>query len=340
MDILGIGNILLDIFCFSDEECALPLGLHPNSTSHVTPERLNEMLLGVQNPLYIAGGSVPNSLKAAGMLGMDCQCIGCTGMDEAEDDQWARIIRQDLSSTGIALSFEKRNRPTGRCLVLYMPGQMKTIACAPGCAPTLRPEQIQPETVSRARVVHIDGHLLRNKDVIDKTVNICRACSIPVSIDLCAPSIAHCHASEIMEIIRHQRCIIFANTDESRALAVRLAELLPAPAKQQGTDPEELVYAWLAVHSETAPVFVRKQGPEGATVWSGSQRITTQGEPVSDPLDDTAAGDIFAGVWLSGFLDGKTERECIENADRAARATLSVPGSRIESELLRNANHT
>ena len=97
MDILGIGNALLDIFWFSDDESALALGLHPNKSAHMESGRLDELLLAVQAPIFVSGGSASNSVKTAAALGIDTAFIGCTGTEDRETDRWARLFTEDLA---------------------------------------------------------------------------------------------------------------------------------------------------------------------------------------------------------------------------------------------------
>lgn len=112
-DILGIGNALLDIFWFSDEESALPLALHPNRAAHVTPKRLDEIVARIPNPVYSAGGSAANALKTARMLGASCLLIGCTGTAAGttpstaagDDDHWGSLFREEIARMGIESKF-------------------------------------------------------------------------------------------------------------------------------------------------------------------------------------------------------------------------------------------
>ena len=101
MRIAGIGNALLDLFWFPDTEAAPVLGLHPNSTVHTDPDRMDELLLGVPAPIQVSGGSAANALKAASLLGEDCVFFGCLGSFEREYDPWAKAFLADLSDYGV-----------------------------------------------------------------------------------------------------------------------------------------------------------------------------------------------------------------------------------------------
>lgn len=318
MDILGIGNALVDIFCFSDEEIALPMGLHPNSAAHVPPERMEELLLALPNQIPISGGGAANALKAAALSGASCAFIGCTGTDEGESDRWATIFSRDLAAFGIDARLERRAVPTGRCLVIRMPGGLKSIACSPSAAVSIKPEQLDPELFAQARLVHLDGQLLRNAELTDRVINLCSSLKIPLSLDIASTEIARTRAGTVTTMIERTELILFMNEDEARVFAATV-------------DPrarEEALFSGLT--SGNRARIVRKRGAAGAQAWMDGIKTDAPGVPVDHPLDDTAAGDCFAGAFLSGMLSGEPIDRLLEASNALAAATLSVPGSGLE----------
>ncbi len=332
MDILGIGNAILDIFSFSEEEHALPLGLHPNSSIHVEAGRLDELLLMLKNPVVVSGGSAANALKAASAMGLSCSFIGCTGTEDREEDRWSRLFTAELSSFRVETFLEGRNAPSGRCLVVRMPGGLRSIACAPGAAPTLKPEQIQADILSRASLVLLDGQVLKNAAVTDRVSKLCHGFTIPLAVDIASPEIARNRASAIEELLERNECVLFMDDAEAFAFAREFADRVPGSA---ALDPERLmhaVFSHLTAHKRTFPYIVRKEGPMGASAWHAGTAVHRAGNAVENPLDDTGAGDVFAGAFLAAFLRKKTLADSLDIANSAARASLSVPGSRVDWE--------
>lgn len=309
------------------------MGLHPNSTVHVSPERLDELMLAVKNPIHVAGGSAANALKAASALGHSCTFIGCTGIEDHEPDRWARIFSADLASFGVEVNLEERNIPSGRCLVLHMPGGLKTIACAPGAAPTVRPEQIAADIVAKAQLVLLDGQLLRNRSVADRIANLCRGFNIPLAVDIASVDIARNHGSIVPELLARNDCILFANEDEALSLALSLEETVPGDRGLQTS--EELVhsiFSFYTARKRAYPCIIRKEGPRGATIWNSGSVCHSDGNSIDDPLDVTGAGDVFAGTFLSAYLRKKPFSEAIDISNKAARSSLSVPGTHLDWE--------
>lgn len=320
MDILGIGNALVDIFCFTDDEIAPALALYPNRAAHVAPERLDELLLAVERPIPVSGGGAANALKAAAALGSECAFIGCTGTEDRESDRWARLFERDMTAFGIKTCLERRTVPTGRCLVIHMPGSMKAIACSPGAAPTLRPDQIDPALISQARIVHLDGQVLRNAEITDRIANLCRSFGVPLSLDIASLDIAGSKAGVVDSILKNNDCILFMNEDESHEFS-------------KAIDPVGCEGRLLASYTESGArmtCIVRKRGAAGAQAWLNGEMTEAAGEPVGSPLDDTAAGDCFAGAFLHGWLAGMDIQAMLKEANAFAARALTVPGSAIE----------
>ncbi len=320
MDILGIGNALVDIFCFTDDEISPALGLYPNAAAHVAPERMDELLLAVTRPVPVSGGGASNALKAAAALGSSCAFVGCTGTEDRESDRWARIFERDLAAFGIRAFLERRAVATGRCLVIRMPGGIKAVACAPGAAPTLRPEQIDPVLIADAKIVHLDGQVLRNAELTDRIANLCRSLNVPLSIDIASADIARSRAGLVDSILRNNRCVLFMNEDESHEFSKAIA-----PTGCEGT-----LFASYTENGSRKTCIVRKRGAAGAQAWIDGEMIDApSATAVEAPLDDTAAGDCFAGAFLNRWLAGGEAGPMLETANAFAAAVLGVPGSDI-----------
>jgi len=333
MDILGIGNALLDIFSFSDEDLALRLALHPNRAAHVAPERLDELLLAVPNPIFVSGGTAGNALKAARLLGLSCAFVGCVGTEDREDDRWASLFASDLEASGVSLALERRTRATGRCLVIHMPGGMKSIACSPGAAPTIDPEQITQSLIKSASQIFVDGQTIRNREVFEKIERLCRELAVPLAVDVASADIARGECAAIARILSESGATVFLNEDEAFTLAAALEPTVPKGGKRRDAEETaDAVFSFYARSGAGTATIVMKRGEHGARCWTAAGRDEAATEAVGIPLDDTGAGDVFAGAFLAARLAGLPTARSLEAGNEAARACISVPGSRLDPE--------
>jgi exodeoxyribonuclease V alpha subunit len=80
----------------------------------------------------------------------------------------------------------------------------------------------------------------------------------------------------------------------------------------------------------TVKDFDRKAYKEDA--WNG-EVIENPAEPVSQVVDTTGAGDLFAAGFLHGFVDGRNARDCAVLGAVAAAEVISHFGARPEADL-------
>lgn len=346
MKILGIGSALLDIFWFSDEESALCLGLHPNHSIHINPDRLDELLIGVSTPIYVSGGSASNALKAAAALGADCRFIGCTGTEDRENDTAAKLFRSDLDLSNVRNVTESRNGSTGRCLIVHMPGELKAIACAPGVAQSIRPDQLDPAFFAEADWVLLDGQTLRNEAVTNRVIALCREKNIPLALDVASVDIARSCCETIYSIIVTSQVAVLMNSEEARAFTLKILKTDPDLAKKVAAsvdaaentqaknlnDIVDILFSALTSTSKTLPCIVEKKGDQGARAWSAGKKSHASTTPILFPIDDTAAGDTFVGAWLCSFGQGMEIEEALNFSNKVASTALFVPGSRLDTE--------
>jgi sugar/nucleoside kinase (ribokinase family) len=323
MDILGIGNALMDVFWFSEDESALSLGLHPNRAAHVSADRLDELLLAVPEPISVAGGSASNALKVASALGWQTAFIGCTGTEDDESDACAKSFRSELTSYGVETLTESRKGATGRCLVIHMPGGLKSVACAPSAATGIRADQVTDELVARARIALVDGPILANEVLISRISSLCRTHGIPLALDGGSPDLVRNHRDRITSLLSANKMILLFNSDEALAFA------------RGFTGDYGAVFPRLALSGDAYPCIVQKKGAHGAEAWSAGTRAEDAGTPMECVLDDTGAGDVFNGAFLSAWLRNAPLAETLSFANETARCALDVPGTNLDRDRLR-----
>jgi sugar/nucleoside kinase (ribokinase family) len=67
---------------------------------------------------------------------------------------------------------------------------------------------------------------------------------------------------------------------------------------------------------------VIKQGSQGATLWSKSERISMGVFPVESVVDATGAGDTFGGGFVAALAQGKSYREALALGSAMASFTV------------------
>ena len=135
-------------------------------------------------------------------------------------------------------------------------------------------------------------------------------------LDLSSRGIAAANREFLLAMLPDYCDILFANEDEFVALT-------DLPLREG-----------LELFSQWNMEVVLKRAELGA-VWAGSGRILSSPVRALGPVDETGAGDAFAGAFLYGRSLGLPPERCLRLGNRIAGELLRVPGFGIDPEQLR-----
>src|SRR5215469_319194 len=125
------------------------------------------------------GGQVASAMVACARLGMKVKYIGSVG-----DDERGRIQMESLRGNGINLDHVqlRRNCPNQSAYIIVdrSTGERTVLWRRDTCL-RIDPEQIAPEQIACARMLHIDGH---DTPAVARAAEIARNNGIPVTVDV------------------------------------------------------------------------------------------------------------------------------------------------------------
>jgi sulfofructose kinase len=128
---------------------------------------------------YSPGGQVASAMVACARLGLRTKYIGTVG-----DDERGRIQIESLRGTGVNLDHVqlRRNCPNQSAYILIdqTTGERTVFWSRPDCL-RLDPNEITPEQITAARLLHIDGH---DTPAVAHAARIARKYNIPVTVDV------------------------------------------------------------------------------------------------------------------------------------------------------------
>ena len=232
LDLLCIGNALVDVFAAGDEETLIRHGI-TRPVQHVEYEKIKKILDEYDSAcprdnsntiIMSSGGGSGNVAKIAGFLGTQVCFTGAVGkaVDNGEEpDNLGRLFREELISAGVKLSLSLKPSPTGVCLYLRT-GKEIHIAASPSAALELSESDINEEDLQKAKVVVIDGFILGNTSLVRRVLELADKYGKTAALDLSSVSIAAEHAAEIAEYARKYSLILFMNEREAEAFYKRM----------------------------------------------------------------------------------------------------------------------
>ena len=279
--ITGVGSPIMDLLSHVTDEFVSEHAGVKGGMELVSHDSIEQMLSRLDDfPKLAAGGSAANTIFALAQLGSECGFVGKLG----NDVQAKEYLRHFVKFGGNVGGFKYCDQDaTARCLSLVTSDYNRTMRTCLGAAANLKPEEISKEDFEDFGVVHIEGYLLFNQDLIEKVLKCAKEAGCTVSLDLGSLEIVKAFRDQIAELLDKYVDIVFANEDEALAFA----------------QTEEAKEALEILHNH-CQIAVVKLGVKGALIKNHDGLTEIAAIPVETAIDTTGAGD----YWAAGFLYG------------------------------------
>ena len=356
MELLCIGNTLVDIFAKSEEGLDRQFDLK-DEPQHISMDKMRDILSVLPDFTVCSGGGAANVAKIASLLGIETGFIGALGVmpdpdrensdpAKSESDQFGKLFEQELDMAGVKSVFIKKTSPTGICLMLKLPDESIKIAAAPSAALELSAEDLEQDLVQdmirNSQLVVLDGFMLGREELVHHVLELADRYGNAVAIDLSSAGLAYERALEIVTYARAYPLIIFMNEDEAYAFYKAVSKeynigenkINSKDSLNESLDPDLINLFKDFTADDIFPVLVVKLGIRGAIVFAGGNIFREETIPVI-PLETTGAGDTFCAAFLAAFIREKSFSECASLGNRAAREVLNVNGSQADVKALK-----
>lgn len=263
-DYIGIG------FCSNDHLAVLPF--IPMDTK---VRMLSHRIMG--------GGPAANSTAGAASLGKSAAFVGTVG-DDADGD----MILRDFRAQGVDTSMVKV-RPGATSAIAYLWIEEKTGNRS--CAWTregldeLTADEINPEVIASAKVLHVDGH---NAGGAIAAAKVAREAGVLVNYD------AGTHRDGMEELLGLADLMIC-----SEEFILKLTGL---------KDAEEAVrQVWAKYHPKVCGATM---GVRGSMAFDGKDFVRCPAFKVEKVVDTTGCGDLFHTGFAIRYLETQDLMEC------------------------------
>ena len=317
LDILTLGNAIVDVLSHTDERFLVDHGLQKGTMALIDEGRA-EALYGAMGPvIVVSGGSAANTAVGAASLGARVGFVG-----KVKADELGRLFMHDLNAVGVRFTTAPADDgpATARSFILVTPDGERTMNTYLGACQHLGPGDIDEATVAASRIVYLEGYLWdppAAKDAFRAAVRIAHAAGNKVALSLSDPFCVDRYRAEFRELVRDGSVdILFANTHELKSL--------------YETSDEDTAVA--ALRGETVLGVVTRSAA-GALVVSREGTEAVQAFPVDAVVDTTGAGDLFAAGFLAGLARGLDGRACARLGGLAAAEVIGHLGARPQTDL-------
>ena len=306
--ILGIGNALVDVLVeINDESIFQKFGLKKGGMEMISAELKNEIhreIKGLEQ-IVVSGGSTSNTIYGLAQLGAPVGYIGKIGQDNM-----GAFFKEDMEKTKVATHLSYSKIDTGIATTFISKEGERTFATYLGAASTQTPEDLQAHIFSMYDMIHVEGYLIFNKDLILNICKLAKKCGLQISMDMASYNLVEMMHPLVEELLRDYVDIIFANGEEAFAFT--------------GKKEREA----LEILSSYCPVSIVKLGAEGSLACVHGK--TTIIPPVkANCKDTTGAGDIYAAGFLYGLTNDYTMADTGALASKLGAKCVETIGARI-----------
>jgi sugar/nucleoside kinase (ribokinase family) len=316
LDVVGIGNAIVDVIAHSDDAFLAQQGLDKGGMTLVDTARA-EALYAVMGPgIEASGGSAGNTMAGIASLGGAGAYIG-----KVRDDELGDVFRHDMTAIGVRFTTTPATSgpPTARCLILVTPDAQRTMNTFLGACVDLGPEDVDPAIIAAAQVTYLEGYLFdppRAKEAFRKAASLAHAAGRRVSLSLSDPFCVGRYRDEFRDLVANHVDVLFANESEICSL--------------YETDDFDAAAAQVRGQCEIAALT---RSAKGSVVVAGDHTHLIDAARVEKVLDTTGAGDLYASGFLFGLTHGRDLTTCGKLGSLCAAEAISHFGARPETPL-------
>ncbi|GLR47535.1 adenosine kinase [Sphingomonas astaxanthinifaciens] len=316
-DVLAIGNAIVDVIADADDAFLAAEGLVKGSMRLVDEAESAGLYSRMRPGREISGGSAGNT--AAGLAALGCK-VAYAG--QVADDQLGAIYAHDISAQGIDFIVAPRGGigATATSLILVTPDAQRTMNTFLGACQRLELGHFEPEIAAEAGIVYLEGYLWSAdapRAAMLEAIAIAKEAGRRVALTLSDSFVVDAHRAEFLQLIEDGKLdILFGNAAELAAMA-----------------GEEDFDSAVAALAERVPLLVATHGEHGAVAVRGDERARVAAEPISQLVDTTGAGDLFAAGFLAGEVRGLPLEQSLRLGAIAAAEVIQHYGARPEADL-------
>ena len=308
MQILGIGNAIVDVICKVEDSYLLNNSLTKSTMKLVDEIEFNKLLSTLKIEETVSGGSVANSIVGLSQLGNEVGFIG-----KVNDDDLGKKYEEGLKKENVNYFYSKKKEslPTGTCLILITPDSERTMCTFLGTAGKINENDINVNSVKKSKMIFLEGYLWdegQPKSAFDKAIQNSNKVAMSLSDSFCVER----HKPHFLHLIKNKLDITFSNEQEITSLI---------DAKKF----EEVV----SFGQQLGKVIIITRGEKGSIAINKNEIIECKSKQNLKIIDLTGAGDLFAAGYLHGHINNLTINESLEKGTEMSSKVIQQIGARL-----------
>ena len=309
MDILGIGNAIVDVICKVDENFIYRNNLSKGSMKLIfNKNEFKQLISSLKIEKTVSGGSVANSIVGLSQLKNKVGFLG-----KISDDDFGAKYEDGLKEENVKYLYKKKQEsiPTGTCLILITPDSERTMCTFLGTAGLINENDIKINEIQESKIIFLEGYLWDEgepRKAFEKAIKNANKVAMTLSDKFCVER----HKSNFLDLVKNKLDLTFANEEEIMSLI-------------NAKDFSEVI----TFSKEINKKLVITRGKKGAISINGNEVIEVKAGENIKIIDLTGAGDLFAAGYLHGYLNNFSVYDSLTKGTDMATKIIQIYGARL-----------
>ena len=309
MNILGIGNAIVDVICKVDDEFLAKNGLAKSNMKLIDETEFKKLLGNLKIEETVSGGSVANSIVGLSQLDNKVGFIG-----KVSDDELGQKYEQGLKKENVEYFYTKKKEslPTGTCLILITPDSERTMCTFLGTAGKINKTDIDVQAIKNSEITFLEGYLWDEgepKEAFNEAIEYSNKIAMSLSDKFCVDR----HKKNFLDLVKNKLDITFANEQE-------ILELIDA------TSFNDVISFGKKINK----TLVITRSDKGSVVINQNEVVECKSQKNLKIVDLTGAGDLFAAGFLHGYINKMTLQENLNKGTEMASRVIQKIGARLD----------
>ena len=309
MEVIGIGNAIVDVICKVNDDFITQNNLTKGTMKLFFDEaEFKKIMTGLKIEKTISGGSVANSIVGLSQLGNQVGFIG-----KVSDDDLGSKYEEGLKSENVEFFYSKKKESinTGTCLILVTPDSERTMCTFLGIAGKISEKDVNEKAVKKSEILFLEGYLWDEgepKKAFEKAINNSKKIAMSLSDQFCVDR----HKPHFLDLVQNKLDITFANEQE-------IISLIDAKNFEEVVD----------FGKNLRKLLILTRGEKGAVSILGDEIYENKALPNLEIKDLTGAGDLFAAGYLHGYINKLNPLECLDHGRNMSAKVIQQIGARL-----------
>jgi len=308
MNILGIGNAIVDVICKVDDKFLTKNNLAKSNMKLIDEAEFKKLLGNLKIVETVSGGSVANSIVGLSKLGNRVGFIG-----KVSDDNLGEKYEQGLKKENVEYFYDKKKEilPTGTCLILITPDSERTMCTYLGTAGKINKADINISAIKNSKITFLEGYLWdegQPKEAFNEAIQYSNITAMSLSDKFCVDR----HKKSFLELVQNKLDIIFANEQE-------ILELIEAKSFDEV----------ISFGKKLNKTLVITRSDKGSVAINQNEVTVCESKKNLKIIDLTGAGDLFAAGFLHGYINKKSTNESLLKGTEMASEIIQKIGARL-----------